>query len=68
MIFVQICNEDKKLITPFKLHPKNKNYVLQVFFEHDINAIAYEIECLETGYFQEPDEWPRCIGSKLFFE
>ena len=36
-----------------------------MFFEHDKEATIYEIVCQEDGSFKQPDEWPRCVASKL---
>ena len=45
----------------------NNNFLslILVFFEHDKEATIYEIVCQEDGSFKQPDEWPRCVASKL---
>ena len=36
-----------------------------IFFEHDKELEAYDVYCQTDGSFTEPDEWPRCLASKI---
>ncbi len=39
-----------------------------LFFEHDRDVFYFEIECLEDGSFDVPedDDWYKCVSSKWF--
>ncbi len=34
------------------------------FFEHDKEQADFTVECLDTGEFDYPVEWPNCVSSE----
>ncbi len=37
------------------------------WFDDDRDRKEYSIECMESGFFDEPLQWPKCVKSKSFY-
>ena len=35
-----------------------------LFFEEDRSKQDFEVTCLDSGYFDTPWDWPKCVSSK----
>ena len=37
---------------------------VDLFFEDNQDKTHFEVECMEGGFFDLPEEWPKCVDSK----